>query len=26
VQGELRLTKRDGAWKIFAYDLTKGAF
>lgn len=26
VQGELRLTKSDGAWKIFAYDLTKGAF
>jgi hypothetical protein len=25
VQGELRLTKRDGNWKIFAYDLTKGA-
>jgi len=25
VQGELRLTKRDGDWKIFAYDLTKGA-
>ena len=25
VQGELRLTKRDGKWKIFAYDLTKGA-
>ncbi len=24
VQGELRLTKRDGDWKIFAYDLTKG--
>jgi len=26
VQGELRLTRQDGAWKIFAYDLTKGAF
>lgn len=24
VQGELRLTKRGGTWKIFAYDLTKG--
>jgi len=26
VQGELRLTKREGTWKIFAYDLSKGAF
>lgn len=24
VAGELRLTKHDGHWKIFAYDLTKG--
>lgn len=24
VQGELRLTKRQGDWKIFAFDLTKG--
>lgn len=26
VQGELRLTKHEGTWKIFAYDLSKGAF
>ena len=26
VQGELRLTKRERTWKIFAYDLSKGAF
>lgn len=25
VIGELRLTKQDGRWKIFAYDLSKGA-
>ena len=24
VQGRLLLTKQDGRWKIFAYDLSKG--
>ena len=25
VQGRLLLTKQDGRWKIFAYDVSKGA-
>ncbi len=25
VQGRLLLTKKDGRWKIFAYDLSKGS-